>query len=294
MQSQRMFRGHGTINVKKMHTDTSREIGLEIGSICGKYFLKLENLHYGYWTGELEVDIANLHTAQEKYAEFLISHIPDGVKTILDVGCGTGQIAKALLDMGYEVDCVSPSAFLAEQTRELLGDKSNIFECRYEELQPEKRYDLILFAESFQYVDLEQGLKNTLRFLNNDSYMLICDVFRKDIKGSMGLGGGCKLNKFYDLITKCPLKLVKDLDITNETAPNVDILDDAIKKVGRPVAHLAFGFLGRRYPISSKFLRWKYRKRLNKLNDKYFGGDRTGENFKKFKSYRLFLYRKTT
>ncbi|MDP6433472.1 MAG: hypothetical protein QGI15_04035, partial [Candidatus Scalindua sp.] len=72
----------------------------EVGSICGKYFLKLDHLHYGYWTGDMEVDVANLHLAQDEYAKFVISHIPDGVKTILDVGCGTGQIAKELLDMG--------------------------------------------------------------------------------------------------------------------------------------------------------------------------------------------------
>jgi len=157
-----------------------------------------------------------------------------------------------------------------------------------------KRYDLILFAESFQYIGLEQGLKNTVRLLNNDSYMLIRDFFRRDVEGNMGLGGGYKLNKFYDLITKYPLKLVKDLDITNETAPNIDILDDAIKNVGRPVVHSALHLFSNKHPIAFKLLEWKYRKKLNKLNDKYFGADRTGENFKKFKSYRLFLYRKTT
>ena len=282
------------INVKKAKKSISRETGLEIASICGKYFLNLESLHYGYWTGELEVNIANLRTAQEEYTKFLISHIPAGVKTILDVGCGTGQIAKRLLDMGCDVDCVSPSGFLTEQTRELLGDRTNIYQCRYEQLQTEKRYDLILFAESFQYIGLEQGLKNTVRLLNNDSYMLICDVFKKGIKGNMGLGGGCKLNKFYDLIAKRPFRLVKDLDITKETAPNIDILDDATKNVGRPVVHSALHLFSNRHPIAFKLLEWKYRKKLNKLNDKYFGADRTGENFKKFKSYRLFLYRKTT
>jgi len=280
--------------MEKTKNTISRETGIEIGSICGRYFLKLEHLHYGYWTGELEEDITNLHAAQQEYVKFLISHIPDGVKTILDVGCGTGQIARRLLETGYQVDCVSPSRFLAQQTRELLGEKSNVFECRYEELQTEKRYDLILFAESFQYIALEQGLKNTLRFLNDDSYMLICDAFRKDVDGNMGLGGGHRLSKFYDAIGKCPFTLAKDIDITKQTAPNIDIMDDAIKNVGRPVAHLVLHFLSVRYPIASKLLRWKYRKKLNKLNDKYFDGRRTAENFRKFKSYRLFLYKKTT
>jgi hypothetical protein len=51
----------------------SRNIGVEIGAICSKYFLKSQHLHYGYWTSDLEVDIANLRIAQENYARFLIS-----------------------------------------------------------------------------------------------------------------------------------------------------------------------------------------------------------------------------
>jgi SAM-dependent methyltransferase len=137
--------------MKKTEKGLSREVGLEIGSICGRYFLKLEDLHYGYWSNGLAVDITNLHIAQANYTKFLISHIPDGVKTILDVGFGTGGITKKLLELGYQVDCVSPSVFFVEQGRKLLGEDIKIFECQYEEVETEKRYDLILFAESFQY-----------------------------------------------------------------------------------------------------------------------------------------------
>jgi len=276
---------------KDKKTD-SREIGLEVGAICGKYFLKSQHLHYGYWTGELEVDIANLRIAQENYAKFLISHIPDGVKTILDVGCGTGEIAKKLVDMGYQVDCVSPSPFLTKRAREVLGNTSHIFDCYYEELQTENRYDVILFGESFQYVDLQKALDTTIEFLTKGGHLLICDFFKKDVKGNSVLGGGHELTKFYDLIAQCPFELVKDLDITEETSPTTDIYDDALQKAVRPVVGLVFDFLNDRYPIASKFLRWKYKKQMNKINEEYLSGGRISEDFRKFKSYRLFLYKK--
>ena len=278
--------------MKKSKKHTSREVGLEIGSICGRYFLKLPHLHYGYWTSDLEVDITNLHIAQENYVKFLISHIPDEVKTILDVGCGTGEVAKKLFNIGHQVDCVSPSSFLAGKTRELLGERSNIFECRYEELETEKRYDLVLFCESFQYIKLERALENTTRFLNSDGYMLICDVFRKDVEGKSSQGGGHKLGKFHDLTRKYHFELIEDLDITEQTAPTVDILDDAVKKVGEPVLQSGIRFLSERYPVAFKFLMWKYRKRLKKIREKYLEGARTAADFKEYKSYRLFLYRK--
>jgi len=267
-------------------------LGLGIGSICGKYFLKLNHLHYGYWTGDIEVDIANLHQAQDQYAKFVISHIPDGVRTILDVGCGTGQIARKLLDMGYEVDCVSPSPFLKARAAELLGNSSHIFECLYENLQTANRYDLVLFCESLQYIDMQQALSNTDKFLSRAGYLLICDLFRKDIKGKDVMGGGHKLTEFYDLIEKSPFRLIENLDITEQTAPNLDLLNDALENVVRPVLNDCIHLLESRHRIALKLLRWKYRKKINKLHKKYFEGGRTGKDFKKYRSYRLFLYKK--
>lgn len=276
----------------KAKRTVSREIGLQIGAICSRYFLKSEHLHYGYWTNDLEVDITNLSIAQENYAKFLISHIPDGVEKILDVGCGTGQIAKMLVDIGYQVDCVSPSSYLSEQARQLLGNTGLIFECLYEQLETENRYDLILFSESFQYINPEDAIKQTFGLLNEGGYVLICDIFKKDIPGKSPLSGGHPLRRFYGIVSEYPLEMVEDLDITEQTAPTLDIVNDMLNKVAKPSIDLAQQLLDDRYPAMSKFLKFLYRKKIDKINKKYFNKAKTGENFKKFKSYRLLLYRK--
>jgi SAM-dependent methyltransferase len=278
--------------VKKTKKNLSREVGLEIASICGRYFLKLEDLHYGYWTPDLPVDIVNLQKAQDNYTQFLISNLPDGIHTILDVGFGTGAVARRLIERKYKVDGVSPSSFFADQGRQLLGEQVNIFECRYEDLQTEKRYDLVLFSESFQYIHLEMALEKTSRLLNDGGYMLISDVFRKEMEGKRHQKGGHRLDKFRELIKNCPFEPLHDIDITELTAPTIDILADALKKVGEPVVRSGLRFFSGRYPIAFKLFTWKYRKQLTKASQKYFNGERTGENFRKFKSYRLLLYRK--
>jgi protein-S-isoprenylcysteine O-methyltransferase Ste14/SAM-dependent methyltransferase len=278
--------------MSKPPKEVSREIGLEIGVIWGKHFLKSRYLHYGYWPSELEVDVANLRAAQENYAVFLVSHIPDGVKTILDVGCGTGEMAKRLVDMGYQVDCVSPSPFLSKQARERLGSASCIFECFYEELQTENRYDLILFSESFQYIDPEGAVEKTFGLLNKDGHILICDIFKKDALGKSPLPGGHPLRGFYDIVSGYPLQLVEDVDITEQTAPTLDVMNNMVKEVVEPTVNLAQQLLDDRHPFASRFLKWMYRDKIKKINKKYFSGEKTGENFKKFKSYRLLLYKK--
>jgi len=278
--------------MRKSKKNISRELGLEVGSLCGKYFLKLDHLHYGYWADGVEVDISNLHIAQDAYAQLVISHIPEGVESILDVGCGTGQIAKMLVDKGYLVDCVSPSPYLKKCAADLLGAGSEIFECRYEDLQTSKRYDVVLFCESFQYIDMEQGLSNTSELLNRDGYMVICDIFRKEVEGKMVMGGGQKQTKFDELITGFPFRLIERLDITEQTAPTIDLFNDVLEKVVGPVANAGMQFFRHRHPIAHKLVNWKYKKKIEKLRNKYLQGGRTGEEFKRYKSYQLLVYKK--
>ncbi len=280
--------------IKSTNRRVSRDIGIEVASICSRYFLKSPHLHYGYWTDDLELDISNLRIAQENYVQLIISHIPDGVRGILDVGCGSGQIAKSLVDMGYEVDCVSPSPYLSKQAGELLGEASHIFECYYEELQTEKRYDLILFNESFQYINLEEAIKKTVGLLNQGGYVMICDIFKKDTPGKSPLPGGHPLRRFYDIVSEHPLEAVTDLDITEETAPTLDIMNDMLNEVIKPTVDLTQQLLDNRHPVMSNIVKFLYKKKINKINEKYFSGLKTGENFNKFKSYRLVLYKKTS
>jgi 2-polyprenyl-3-methyl-5-hydroxy-6-metoxy-1,4-benzoquinol methylase len=278
--------------VKKTKKVVSRNLGLEVGSICGRYFLKMKHLHYGYWTDNLEVDIANLHLAQDEYVKFITSHIPDGVKTILDVGCGTGEVAETLLNMGYQVDCVSPCPYLKEQASTLLGDRTHFFECFYEDMETSNRYDMVMFCESFQYMDMERALSKTDEFLKSEGHLFISDVFKKDIKARGVMSGGHSLSKFYNLISKFPFKLVENADITKETAPNIDLFGDILENVIQPVVDVGIRFFENRHPIALKFLKWKYRKKIEKAHKKYLEGGRTGDDFKKYKSYQLFVYKK--
>lgn len=270
----------------------SREIGMEIASLCGKHFLKLNHLHYGYWPRELEVDITNLHIAQEKYTEFLLSHIDENVSTILDVGCGNGQNAKRLIDEGYKVDCVSPSPTLYRQTKELLGPESTIYHTYYEDLVTDKKYDLILFSESFQYLKIEKAVNKTHSLLNDNGYMMICDIFKKDVEGKCPMPGGHRLSAFLDVVSEYPFELVKEIDITEETALNIDIENKLFMEVGLPSWEMLNQLMYSRHPLMAKFLNWKFKKKIAKLHKKYFNGNRTGEMFKKYKSYLLLTYRK--
>ena len=273
-------------------SEISRDIGLEIGSICGRYFFDMQHLHYGYWTEDLAVNISNLHAAQANYAKFVSSHIPDGVKTILDIGCGTGQMAKDLQDMGYTVDCISPNAFFAEKARKLLGEQSRVFECAFQDFENHGTYDLVMFCESFQYIGAPDAIGKSFGLMKDGGHLLICDYFARPLEGKSMLAGGEKWTRFSDVIVTYPLQQLADIDITDAMAPTLDIVDDVFREAVQPTVNLAIKLVASRYPWPYRLVQRIYRRRIEKIKGKYFSGRMTGENFKKYKSYRLLLYRK--
>jgi SAM-dependent methyltransferase len=269
----------------------SSEFGLALGFLIGHHFLNMQDLHYGYWPTGLPPVPQNLAQAQAHYTDFLMSHIPAGVKAVLDVGCGAGNTARKLLDRGFKVDCVSPNGVLTDVAKRVLNGSGDIFETRFQDLQTERRYDLILFSESLLFIPLEQAFTKALSLLNPGGHVLITDIFRIPAEGKSPIGGGHELPRFRETIAGFPLAPLLDLDMTDGIAPTFDLLDAAYREAIQPAYQLILSRLEAKYPWVMKVVKWRFRKKMQRYEDKHFSGRRNGLNFKKYKSYRLMLYR---
>ncbi len=270
----------------------SKEAGLEIALHFFKFFLKSEYLHYGLFTKDLKTDILNLTKAQENYADFLISQIPSGVNSILDVGCGSGKMAQTLINKGYKVDCVSPGNLLTNYVKNLLGDKIELYNCKFQDLQTAQKYDLILFSESFQYIPIKSALDGFLEHSTPKGYIIISDFFQTDAPGKSPLGGGHKFSEWEEIIKQYPLKKHKEQDITKETAPTIDLVQALSQEVLFPISEVISLLAEDRFPLIIKFIKWKYKKKLKKLGNKHLKGDRNAENFIKYKKYMFYVFQK--
>jgi SAM-dependent methyltransferase len=272
---------------------SSSEFGLALGLIFGRFFLDMQDLHYGYWPPDLPRVPQNLSVAQAAYTDLLMSHIPRGARSVLDVGCGAGNTARKLLERGYRVDGVSPNSFLTAVARQVLGDRATIFETKFQDLVTDRRYDVVLFSESLLFIPLEQALTKALLLLNSGGHILITDIFRVPAEGKSPIGGGHELPKFRETVSRYPLVQVEDVDMTAGIAPTFDIVNRATLEVIEPAYRLILDRITLKYPLALRLLRWWFRRKIERYEQKHFSGRRDGANFMKYKSYRLLLFQRT-
>ncbi|HTR20987.1 MAG TPA: class I SAM-dependent methyltransferase [Gemmatimonadales bacterium] len=264
-----------------------------MGFIVGRHLLGMQDLHYGYWPADLPVTPQNLAQAQFNYTELLISRIPPGVHSILDVGCGAGNTARKLLERGFQVDCVSPNGVLTGVARQALGDRATIFETEFQKLETDRRYDLILFSESLLFIPLDQAFTQAIRLLNPGGYVLITDIFRMPVEGESPIGGGHNLGTFREAVARFPLQSVDDFDMTDGIAKTFDLLDHTYREMIEPAYRMLLARITASHPWIMRVVRWKVGKKMDYYEQHHFSGRRNGASFKKYKSYRLLLYRKT-
>ena len=274
-----------------MNKYNSKVVGLDVGLLIGKFFMETEDLHYGYWPHDKTATAQNFAEAQQRHSQLIIDHIPEGVENILDVGSGSGNLAKKLISLGYHVDCVIPSEFLAERVKQKLDENSTIHICKFEAVETNVTYDLILFSESFQYIPMDKSIPKIQKLLSPNGHLLICDVFHKNVPGKSPMRGGHRWDYFEKIIGESNLKLTCELDITEETAPTYDFLNQLLTDVAEPISEMTGGYLNYKYPKLTKLIKWKFQKKLNRINHVWFSGKLTGENFIKFKSYKLLIYK---
>jgi hypothetical protein len=120
--------------------------------------------------------------------------------------------------------------------------------------------------------------------------LLISDFFRNETPERGPFGGGHRMEAFRHEVARYPLCNLIDRDITAQTAPNIDLVQDFTMQVVLPIQERLWSFCRRSFPLPTRAARWLFRRPLAHAETKYLTGQRTGANFSKYKTYRLMLF----
>ncbi|MBM4389729.1 MAG: methyltransferase domain-containing protein [Deltaproteobacteria bacterium] len=247
--------------------------------------LGLSYLHYGMWEGD-PATLEGLRAAQERYAERLAAWIPDGVRTVLDVGCGTGGNAMLLTARGYSVEGLSPDPFQQERFTTRTGLPFHL--SRFEDFEPSRTWQLVLMSESCQYIRISR-LFDAVRRAAPGGWLLVADYF-VNAKGEGPLErSGHVLDGFRARASRDGFYIEREEDITEAVLPTLVLAKGWIDRYARPAVRLVSDTLGARYPWTLAVLRWMLRRRLASIAEQAVLVD--GEAFRAVKSYRMFLIR---
>ncbi len=256
--------------------------------------LNVRHLHYGYFEGRLKPTLQNLPQAQENYLRRLFQALPKrGVRSILDVGCGVGGVARELLKRGYKVTCLAPDPYLTTETARLTGGRVDTITAMYENVEQiaAAPFDLILMSEACQYIDVAAGWRQNSRFLRAGGYLLVSDFFKKRAIDDPYLSkSGHDLKGYLNYAKKEGFRLINQKDITAYVAPTMDIYQGVLNQYVIPSVEALTKVVERRYPKTYKLLRRLAGQKLHFLKEKY---SRQGSTlFRRYKKYVILLFQK--
>ncbi len=247
--------------------------------------LRLEHLHYGLWEGE-ERDLAGLTQAQKRLCDELVSWVPEGVRSILDVGAGIGTTSRALAQKGFEVEGLSPDPYQRDVFVQRTGLPFHL--TRFQDFVPERVYDLVLMSESAQYVWLD-SLFPAVERVTPGGHLLLADYFVTDTMESddhPAAKSGHRLADFDLRAQASGLDLVRERDITEAVLPTLELLEHWIERYVEPSIDVFGGWMGGKYPRIGALARKKALAELEKNRDLA-----SPELFRKLKRYLIRLYR---
>lgn len=254
----------------------------------------LEYLHYGFFEPGIPLNFEGLKIAQQKYTDKILSSIPSDVSSILDVGCGAGGNAKAMVNAGYKLTCIDPDPYLLEKTQVATGHKVKTLVGLYENVIgiDASSVDMVLMSESCQYINPHEGWRLHSKLVKPGGYVMAVDFFiTKEIDQAFLSKSGHRLQAFIEEAEKFGFKLLSKEDITAQTAPTMDLYQELIFSKVFPVCEAIFEFVRRKFNWLYIILSFFMKEKINFLKEKYSHQD--SKTFAKYKTYFVLVFKKS-
>lgn len=220
--------------------------------------LGLRSLHYGYWDEPrsiARIDLEELGRSQARFTEKLVEFVPPDVKTVLDVGAGIGDNARALSRSGLRVTALSPDRN-HERYFAALDDPNVSFQrTTFEAFASSERFDLVLFSESHNYFDRRVGLQKAHDLLRPGGWLLVSGMLRSEDGAAYPADFEIADHAYARLAAECGFAPVQISDITPNVLPTIEMIDLAVSEILEPTLRFAEAYATTRSPWKTKLFR---------------------------------------
>lgn len=255
------------------------------GAIFGNNFL-----HYGYFPqppiDAESISLADLKRAMDAYATLLVERVRAGER-VLDVGCGMGGLLALLDAAGARPTGVTPNIAHAAHIR-ARWPHIPLIEGEFERIDAARiapRFDVIINAESFQYIDPDAGMRNVRALLAPGGRWIVIDYFRlsADAKNK----SGHLLAVFEAALARHGLAVAERVDVTENMLPTLAYGRLLATRFALPLARFASEKFFRRRPLAAYLFQPTVRAKLDAVRLDTLDPD----VFRREKRYLLFTLR---
>src|SRR5215207_8026874 len=227
--------------------------GCDLELLFATGVLRLKSLHYGFWDIRPRViTLASIREAQARFTAELIKFVPADAKTVLDVGAGIGDNARALARLGLQVTAISPDRNHARYFKRLEGVQ--YLRTKFEHFDLPAQFDVVFMCESLNYFDREIGLQQCRRYVAPGGHLLIAAMFQGDQQEPFSSFFRPADLPFVELARRYGFSLHSGRDVTENVLPTMEYAHRALQRFVFPLARGAApntwcGRLVRKTPI---------------------------------------------
>lgn len=214
-----MWRWMRTHRAGRSVHDPAEDLELALyGAIFGNNFL-----HYGYFDpipADAEtISLARVKQAMDDYATLLVARVRAGER-VLDVGCGMGGLLARLEAAGVRATGVTPNTAHAAHIKSK-WPRIPLIESTLEKVDAAAtpKFDAIINAESFQYIDPDAGMRQVRALLAPGGRWVMIDYFRlnADAKNK----SGHLLADFEAATARHGFEITERIDVTENCLPTL-------------------------------------------------------------------------
>jgi len=193
---------------------------------------EVRSLHYGFFRDAEEP----IDAAQTRSTDALFGLMPPPCK-VLDVGIGVGATLNRLQAAGYSAHGITPDSAQVRAAKAIYGDRLSASVTTYESFDRQiGQWDLLLFQESGQYIDLLELFSKASALLQPSGTILLADEFalkRTQIhQENLHL-----LEHVISIGERFGFELITQIDVSRDAARTVDVLIRLLTKHQGSIVH---------------------------------------------------------
>lgn len=205
------------------------------GEMFGNNFL-----HYGYFHDPARdpqsISFSDLLQAMDDYASLLVQRVAPGER-VLDVGCGMGGLLAKLDAAGAKPTGVTPNLAHGAHIRKTwphIPLLQSTLEGLTSAQAPAASFDAVINSESFQYIDLDTGMRKVRELLAPGGRWINIDYFR--LVPSAKNTSGHMLADFEQAIARHGFTVRERLDVTENVLPALGFAHLLATRIALPMA----------------------------------------------------------